>query len=117
MPGVYMIFDQNELIYIGMAKSNLYGRLNQHASGRRSGDQFCVYVFDRLVLPQLTSDEIEAATAGELLLDPMVKEYVRTRLSYKFLEVADGQTARDLEGHGLRIVQGEGASLLNAVVK
>jgi hypothetical protein len=39
-------------------------RLASHASGRRSGDQFCVYVADRLVMPELTSDGLEAIAAG-----------------------------------------------------
>ena len=34
----------------------LYSRLNSHALGWRSGDQFCVYVADRLVLPTLTPE-------------------------------------------------------------
>jgi hypothetical protein len=35
----------------------LYTRLDSHAGGRRSGDQFCVYVAGRLVLPTLTADD------------------------------------------------------------
>ena len=50
-PGVYLIYLGNDLKYVGMASANLYGRLNQHARGKRSGDQFCVYVGDTLVCP------------------------------------------------------------------
>jgi hypothetical protein len=35
----------------------LWTRLNSHASGRRSGDQFCVYVCDRFVVPALSVDQ------------------------------------------------------------
>lgn len=45
--GVYTIWQGSELIYAG-----LYSRLSSHWAGRRSGDQFCVYVADRLVLLQ-----------------------------------------------------------------
>ena len=62
--GVYAIWDSRRLIYVGMAGSGLsakdldapdkpvrarglWTRLNSHASGRRSGDQFCSYVCDR----------------------------------------------------------------------
>jgi len=31
----------------------IYTRLQSHASGRRNGDQFCVYVADRLVLTSM----------------------------------------------------------------
>ena len=32
----------------------LWTRLGSHASGRRSGDQFNVYICDRFVVPALT---------------------------------------------------------------
>ena len=67
--GAYTVWRDDQLVYVGMAGramaagprdtsepaagklTGLRSRLNSHASGRRSGDQFCVYVFDRLVLP------------------------------------------------------------------
>jgi hypothetical protein len=75
--GVYTVWDGDELIYVGMggravgpsadangpASSKLSGlrsRLASHASGRRSGDQFCIYVFDRLVLPTLSLQQIRS---------------------------------------------------------
>jgi hypothetical protein len=42
----------------------IYTRLQSHASGRRSGDQFSVYVADRLVLPTLSHDDINAIALG-----------------------------------------------------
>jgi hypothetical protein len=66
--GVYTIWDKNgRLIYVGMSgrgidadtihrntPQGIYTRLQSHARGRRSGDQFSVYVADRLVLPMLS---------------------------------------------------------------
>lgn len=71
--GVYTVWESDgRLTYVGMAgraadantvarweshsarPRGLWGRLNSHASGRRSGDQFNVYVADRLVLPSIT---------------------------------------------------------------
>src|SRR5205823_546863 len=55
--GVYTIWDDHgALIYAGIAGRNpngtgLASRLRSHASGRRSGDQFCVYVADHLRAP------------------------------------------------------------------
>ena len=54
--GIYVIWDKDHLIYCGMSgreiekyknsnskkKYGLINRLNSHASGRLSGDQFCV---------------------------------------------------------------------------
>jgi hypothetical protein len=50
-----------QLVYVGMADRGetstargfgRFGRLASHASGRRSGDQFCVYLCARLVWPR-----------------------------------------------------------------
>jgi hypothetical protein len=67
--GVYTIWHKDgRFIYAGMSgrgittetsrrntPQGIYTRLQSHASGRRSGDQFCVYVADRLVLPSFVS--------------------------------------------------------------
>ncbi len=61
--GVYTIWHEDgRFIYVGMSGRGItkdtatrntpfgiYIRLRSHASGRRSGDQFCVYVAGRLV--------------------------------------------------------------------
>lgn len=64
--GVYTIWRSTDFVYVGIAGRNLgpaadhkrvrglRDRLDNHRSGRRSGDQFAVYVCDRLVLPSLT---------------------------------------------------------------
>jgi hypothetical protein len=68
--GVYTIWHKDgRFIYVGMSGRGMtaetrrrntpqgtYTRLQSHASGRRSGDQFCVYVADRLVLPTLSQE-------------------------------------------------------------
>ena len=55
---IYTVWDNNEkFIYVGISgigqspntpllKRNPRSRIKQHQSGRRSGDQFCVYVHD-----------------------------------------------------------------------
>ena len=93
--GVYAIWDQR-LLYVGMVE-NLRNRLNSHASGRRSGDQFCVYVFDRLVLPVLSADEIRKAAEGQISLDAKVRDYVRTHCSYSLVTTANKADAQSLE--------------------
>jgi hypothetical protein len=93
--GVYTIWDLDaRLIYVGMSgrqprtdrvRWGLYTRLASHAGGRRSGDQFCVYVADRLVLPNLTSEQITEIGQGELSLDALVRVYIHTNLMYRFV--------------------------------
>jgi hypothetical protein len=70
--GVYSIWDSGRLIYVGMAgrgpaakdvsapdeplkAKGLSTRMNSDWSGRRSGDQFCVYVRDRFIVPILSA--------------------------------------------------------------
>src|SRR5688572_12196863 len=71
--GVYTIWSGDHFIYVGIAARCLRRRLSSHASGRRGGDQFCVYVADRLVLPALTAEQITAISAGQTSLDRLVR--------------------------------------------
>lgn len=71
--------------------------MESHASGRRSGDQFCIYVADRLLLPRLAAGEIEAIAANTLSVDGLVRKLVREELSYRFVVVPDGAAARLVE--------------------
>ena len=85
--GVYVVWDGDTLIYCGMSgrefdkavasakvKFGLVTRLASHASGRLSGDQFCVYVANRLVIPSLTRPTGQV-WHGELNLDSLTKAY------------------------------------------
>ncbi len=112
--GVYTIWDHVQLIYVGMSgrgatantldekrsegkRFGLFNRLSSHASGRRSGDQFCVYVADLLVLPGLSGQQIEAIGSRKLRFDILVREYVRERLTFRFMETHDGKEALRIE--------------------
>jgi hypothetical protein len=101
--GVYTIWDDSgQLVYVGIAGRNiagkgLRGRLSSHHSGRRSGDQFCVYVSDRYVLLDLTEEERIAIGAGELSMDEKIRDYVRTHLAFRYVEVGDYTTAMRVE--------------------
>lgn len=81
--GVYTIWLDTALLYAGMAgrgltqeriahslllgakPTGLVTRLASHASGRRSGDQFCIYVCDRFVVPDLSSADLEVLREGD----------------------------------------------------
>src|SRR4051794_4752510 len=87
--GVYTIWDEDgKLVYVGVAGRNpegsgLASRLRSHASGRRSGDQFCVYVADHYVLPELSREQIQAIAEGQLSLDKLVREKVHRSFTFR----------------------------------
>jgi hypothetical protein len=109
--GVYTIWhNDGRFIYVGMsgrgitadtARRNtpqgIYTRLQSHASGRRSGDQFCVYVADRLVLPTLAQEDITAIASGRHQMDAFVRRYIHENLSYRFALLPDGSAAYAVE--------------------
>jgi hypothetical protein len=106
--GVYTVWDGDRLVYVGMSgramtadhlevspggravAKGLRTRLNAHASGRRSGDQFCVYVCDRFVVPALTPSQLQQLAAGSLSLDGLTRTFVHDRLGYRYVVTADG---------------------------
>lgn len=107
-PGVYTIWRGDEFLYVGISwreptatstgsSKGLWGRLDSHASGRRSGDQFCIYVCDRFVLHTLSTDQLTKIAAAELSLDALTRAYIRSYLSYRFVLTATGNEARQME--------------------
>ena len=105
-PGVYAIFRGTEFLYVGISwrepsssafTKGLWGRLDSHASGRRSGDQFCIYICDRFVIGGLTTEEIREVAAGARSLDRMTRDYIRAHLAFRFVTTATGAEARYLE--------------------
>ena len=103
---VYTIWNrEGYFIYVGMSGRNTtggksakgpYGRLASHASGRRSGDQFCLYVCDRLVLPTV-HNRIPEIAAGDLSLDEVVRDFIRTNLGFRWVPMPDARSAIELE--------------------
>jgi hypothetical protein len=106
--GVYTIWDGSIFIYVGMSYAHrdasdnprakgVFGRLASHASGRRSGDQFCVYVCDRFVVPQLSQDDMQALAGGARLLDSRTREFIHEHFSYRVVVTPTGADARAIE--------------------
>jgi hypothetical protein len=111
--GVYTVWREDELLYVGMSGRGaqaedlvalpgndiadkakwLWTRLDSHASGRRSGDQFNVYICDRFIVPALTPAQQRDIARGELLLDHLTKTYIRQHLSYRFAIFPSGAQA------------------------
>ena len=122
-PGVYTIWQGNEFLYVGISwregtadreVRGLWGRLDSHASGRRPGDQFCIYICDRFVIPTLSAEAIRTLSTGARTLDPLTKEYIRTNLGYRYITTETGAAARRIESqirrHGL---DGHGQPMIN----
>jgi hypothetical protein len=97
-------------IYVGMSgrgitadsvhrntPQGIYTRLQSHSSGRRSGDQFRVYVADRPVLPILSTEDIAAIASGRHQMDAFVRRYIHENLNYRFVLVPDGSAAYAVE--------------------
>ena len=108
--GVYAVWEGDALVYCGMSgrafekavaaskgKLGLVTRLASHASGRLSGDQFCVYVANRLVIPSLKAEQLAKFSTGELTLDALTKAYINGRLEYQFALVGSSAEAYALE--------------------
>ena len=88
---IYTVWDNNDkFIYVGIAgtqksldKRSPISRMRSHKSGRRSGDQFCVYVHDMFVIPEVVKGgTYEPSHRG--LLDKLTQEYIQENLSYRF---------------------------------
>ena len=113
--GVYAIWNDEDLFYCGMSgrgiekaliqnkkKYGLVTRLNSHASGRLSGDQFCVYVANRLVIPELSIKDLPKFKTGELKLDNLTKQYIHNHLEYQYITVKTSAEAYAIEDEARR---------------
>jgi hypothetical protein len=124
--GVYTIWrNDSRFIYVGMSgrgitaetirrntPKGIYTHLQSHASGRRSGDQFCVYVADRLVLPTLSQQDIADIASGRHQMDAFLRRYIHENLSYRFVTVPDGAAAYTVEA-AIKSGKEHGRPLLN----
>jgi len=108
--GVYAMGADGSLLYIGMSWRDLredprakgvHSRLASHASGRRSGDQFNVYICDHYVIPDLNAVQLEDLRNGKRILDRLTKQYIGEHLEFSVWIAPDGATARAVE-HELR---------------
>jgi hypothetical protein len=113
--GVYTVWRADEFLYVGMSgrgaqredfvvdpgqrspAKGLWTRLNSHASGRRSGDQFNLYICDRFIVPVLTAAQRREIGQGLLLLDQLTRGFIRDHLSYRFAVYGDGAEALAVE--------------------
>lgn len=94
-PGVYAIFDGDELLYVGMAgrdgKGSLRRRLKDHASGQVA-NMFAQYLFFARA-QFLSSERVTHPSQAKLLC----QRYIRERCCLAWRVCASGAEARTLE--------------------
>ena len=106
--GIYAIWNDDELFYCGMSgreieknqhkkKYGLVTKLDSHAIGRLSGDQFCVNVANRLVIPTLKQSDLPLFANGQLKLDTLTKRYIHEHLEYQYVLVDSSAEAYSIE--------------------
>jgi hypothetical protein len=123
---LYTVFlDRREFIYVGIGglsgKSvkdrNPRSRITQHTQGRRSGDQFCIYIQDFYVIPLLIGNTYVPKKG---YLDTLTKEFIQKRLTYRYLVVQtddSDKVVRRLEKELQTNTHGHGVPKLNGVMK
>jgi excinuclease UvrABC nuclease subunit len=94
-PGVYVIYDMDEVIYVGMAgrdgKGSLRRRLKDHGSGQIV-NMFAQYLFlarVQFAVRERITHPREAKRA--------VRAYIDERCSFRYAATSDGGEARALE--------------------
>ena len=106
--GIYAVWNGDELFYCGMSgceieknqhkkKYGLVTTLHSHAIGRLSGDQFCVYVANRLVIPMLKQSDLPLFANGQLKLDTLTKQFIHEHLEYQYVLVNSSAEAYSVE--------------------
>ena len=123
---IYTVFlDGTDFIYVGIGglagatvkDRNPRSRIIQHAQGRRSGDQFCIYIQDFYVIPAIISMPYEPKKG---YLDTLTKEFIQSRLTYRYLVIQtedSDKVVRRLERELQNNEHGFGTPLLNGIVK
>lgn len=94
-PGVYVIYESSEVLYVGMAGRNGRGSLRNRLKDHRSGqivNMFAQYLFLARVqfIPKERITHPRNAKAA-------CYEYITERCSFRYAATQDGAEARELE--------------------
>ena len=106
MPGCYLIWRGEELIYVGISgkvwekdnprTSHLKHRLGDHFRGTKS-DVFPIKIFERIVLSRITEEEIQSITNGKIEIRHLARNYIRRKLTFTFATTTDYELAEKTE--------------------
>jgi excinuclease UvrABC nuclease subunit len=94
-PGVYVIYNSSEVLYVGMAgrngKGSLRKRLKDHSTGQVV-NMFAQYLFlDRVQF--ISRKRVRHPRDAQKLC----RKYISDRLSFRYIEAKNGKEARKLE--------------------
>lgn len=102
-PGVYVIADQQEIVYVGMAgrngKGGIRNRLRDHASGQIV-NMFAQYLF--LARVQFIGNERITHPRNA---KAACRDYIASRCTFQYISTADASEARALENKLKRELQ------------
>ncbi len=96
LPGVYTIWQADTFLYVGRS-TKLRDRLSSHARGHRGGDQFCVYISDRFVVPSLSGEVLAQLADGEFSIDTATRDFIRDHLRFRHAVLPTANAAAVLE--------------------
>ena len=92
--GVYAVWQEEELVWVGSAGGSLKSRFEKHAKGQRRGSEFLKAVYARLMFRQLGLEKaMQMAGETQLLVDVITAKFVKDHLAYQYLTTPDEQTA------------------------
>ena len=96
-PGVYAVWENEELVWVGSAGGSLRSRFARHVKGQRRGSKFLMAVYSRLMFRHMGLEKA-MQTAGEtqLLVDLITGKYVRKQLAYRYLSTQDEIAAEQI---------------------
>jgi hypothetical protein len=110
---IYSVWNKKEeFLYIGISglqksleKRNPQSRMQSHSSGRRSGDQFCIYIHDIFVIPELIKTGEYQSERG--WLDKVTQKYIHDNLFYRFVSFLSDDNDVIVRGFENKIKNGE----------
>ena len=107
MPGVYAIWKDEELIYVGEAgkawkpdkppkTSHVKYRLSDHFRGTKN-DVFVIYIFERFLGRNLSDKDWDKIEAGERGINFYAKQYIQSKLKFTFVSTTEHSEAMEYE--------------------
>ncbi|MBG28951.1 MAG: hypothetical protein CMI31_02960 [Opitutae bacterium] len=92
--GVYAVWHEEELVWVGSAGGSLKSRFEKHAKGQRRGSEFLKAVYARLMFRKLGLEKaMQMAGETQLLVDVITAKFVKGHLAYQYLPTPNEQTA------------------------
>ena len=96
-PGVYVIYDEGEVIYVGMAGRNGRGSLRRRLKDHSSGQM--VNMFSQYLYLARVQFLVEERISHPKVAKVACQSYIEQRCSFRYRVTDSGDEARKLEDH------------------